>query len=75
MERVWPGRIVEENAIQVHVSALRKAGTLLKTADVTGSTPAPDSPRPETVGASITIFWRWKASTNSAVIVPMRKMT
>src|SRR4051812_30972858 len=25
MERVWPGRIVEENAIQVHVSALRKA--------------------------------------------------
>jgi TolB-like protein/tetratricopeptide (TPR) repeat protein len=25
MERVWPGRVVEENAIQVHVSALRKA--------------------------------------------------
>jgi TolB-like protein len=24
MERVWPGRVVEENAIQVHVSALRK---------------------------------------------------
>src|SRR3982750_2381517 len=25
MEKIWPGRIVEENAIQVHVSALRKA--------------------------------------------------
>lgn len=25
MERVWPGRVVEENAIQVHVSSLRKA--------------------------------------------------
>jgi TolB-like protein/Flp pilus assembly protein TadD len=25
MERVWAGRVVEENAIQVHVSALRKA--------------------------------------------------
>src|SRR4051812_34449025 len=25
MERIWPGRVVEENAIQVHVSALRKA--------------------------------------------------
>src|ERR1700745_2248249 len=25
MERVWPGRLVEENAIQVHVSSLRKA--------------------------------------------------
>lgn len=25
MERVWPSRTVEENAIQVHVSALRKA--------------------------------------------------
>ena len=25
MERVWPGRVVEENNIQVHVSALRKA--------------------------------------------------
>jgi TolB-like protein len=25
MEKVWPGRIVEENAIQVHVSTLRKA--------------------------------------------------
>jgi TolB-like protein/Flp pilus assembly protein TadD len=25
MERVWPARVVEENAIQVHVSALRKA--------------------------------------------------
>jgi TolB-like protein len=24
MERVWPGRVVEENAIHVHVSALRK---------------------------------------------------
>jgi len=24
MEKVWPGRIVEENAIQVHVSTLRK---------------------------------------------------
>jgi len=24
-ERVWPGRIVEENALQAHVSALRKA--------------------------------------------------
>src|SRR5258706_523611 len=25
METVWPGRVVEENAIQVHVSTLRKA--------------------------------------------------
>jgi DNA-binding winged helix-turn-helix (wHTH) protein len=25
MERVWPGRVVEENNIQVHISALRKA--------------------------------------------------
>jgi DNA-binding winged helix-turn-helix (wHTH) protein len=25
MARVWPGRVVEENNIQVHVSALRKA--------------------------------------------------
>src|SRR3954467_4275346 len=25
MEKVWPGRVVEENAIQVHVSTLRKA--------------------------------------------------
>jgi TolB-like protein len=25
MERIWPGRVVEENAIQVHVSTLRKA--------------------------------------------------
>jgi TolB-like protein/Tfp pilus assembly protein PilF len=25
MERIWPGRVVEENAIQVHVSSLRKA--------------------------------------------------
>src|SRR3954470_8041426 len=25
METIWPGRVVEENAIQVHVSALRKA--------------------------------------------------
>jgi TolB-like protein len=25
MDKVWPGRVVEENAIQVHVSALRKA--------------------------------------------------
>src|SRR3954447_4764308 len=25
MEKIWPGRVVEENAIQVHVSALRKA--------------------------------------------------
>src|SRR6476659_4084072 len=25
MEKVWAGRVVEENAIQVHVSALRKA--------------------------------------------------
>src|SRR5438477_11902280 len=25
MAKVWPGRIVEENNIQVHVSALRKA--------------------------------------------------
>ena len=25
MEKVWPGRVVEENAIQVHVSSLRKA--------------------------------------------------
>src|SRR3954469_7396975 len=25
MEQVWPGRVVEENAIQVHVSTLRKA--------------------------------------------------
>src|SRR3954454_19558180 len=25
MENVWPGRVVEENAIQVHVSTLRKA--------------------------------------------------
>lgn len=25
MEKVWPGRVVEENALQVHVSALRKA--------------------------------------------------
>src|SRR2546423_5275512 len=25
MERVWSGRVVEENAIQVHVSSLRKA--------------------------------------------------
>src|SRR5258707_396499 len=25
MERVWPGRVVEQNAIQVHVSSLRKA--------------------------------------------------
>ena len=25
MERVWPGRFVEENVIQVHVSSLRKA--------------------------------------------------
>ena len=25
MERVWPGRIVEENAIEVHISTLRKA--------------------------------------------------
>lgn len=25
MEKVWPGRIVEDNAIQVHVSSLRKA--------------------------------------------------
>src|SRR3954452_21480279 len=25
MERIWPRRVVEENAIQVHVSALRKA--------------------------------------------------
>jgi DNA-binding winged helix-turn-helix (wHTH) protein len=25
MQRVWPGRVVEENNIQVHISALRKA--------------------------------------------------
>ena len=25
MDKVWPGRVVEENAIQVHVSSLRKA--------------------------------------------------
>ncbi|HJP69829.1 MAG TPA: winged helix-turn-helix domain-containing protein, partial [Sphingomicrobium sp.] len=25
MEKVWPGRIVEDNAIQVHISSLRKA--------------------------------------------------
>jgi TolB-like protein/Tfp pilus assembly protein PilF len=25
MERIWPGRVVEQNAIQVHVSSLRKA--------------------------------------------------
>ena len=25
LARVWPGRIVEENNVQVHVSALRKA--------------------------------------------------
>ena len=25
MDKVWRGRIVEENAIQVHVSSLRKA--------------------------------------------------
>lgn len=25
MEKIWPGRVVEENAIQVHVSTLRKA--------------------------------------------------
>jgi len=25
MERVWPGRVVEENAIHIHVSSLRKA--------------------------------------------------
>ena len=25
MEKVWPGRVVEENALQVHVSTLRKA--------------------------------------------------
>jgi DNA-binding winged helix-turn-helix (wHTH) protein len=25
MERVWPGQIVEENNLQVQVSALRKA--------------------------------------------------
>ena len=25
MAAVWPGQIVEENAIQVHISALRKA--------------------------------------------------
>src|SRR5713226_6883131 len=25
MERVWPGAIVEENTLQVHISAVRKA--------------------------------------------------
>ncbi len=25
MERVWPGRVVDENALQAHISALRKA--------------------------------------------------
>src|ERR1700741_285323 len=25
MEKIWPGRVVEENAIQVHVSTFRKA--------------------------------------------------
>src|SRR3954464_10393636 len=34
MARVWPGRVVEENNIQVHVSALRKA---LDDGNATGS--------------------------------------
>ena len=31
MERVWPGRVVEENNIQVHISALERRSTTART--------------------------------------------
>src|ERR1700692_3421172 len=40
MDRVWPGAIIEENALQVHISAIRKAlgrdREMLKTASGRG---------------------------------------
>jgi hypothetical protein len=48
LERVWPGVVVEENALNVHISGLRAAPPVTTTPDLSasGSLPA----RPSIVG-------------------------
>lgn len=54
MDAVWPGVAVEENTLQVHVSALRKAlgPSYIQTAHGRGYKYVGPNPRPETTGVS-----------------------
>jgi adenylate cyclase len=67
MARVWPGRVVEENNIQVHVSALRKA---LDEGSNTGSCVMTVPGRGyRLVGTP------WRVSVDQAAAVPVSKAT
>jgi adenylate cyclase len=78
MDAVWPGVVVEENTLQVHVSALRKAlGTMhIQTVHGRGYKYVGPDPRSEVASAgSARPTWRLQSSSTGIAPYPDRKTT